>query len=361
MRGTVTPFFIDIQDLPEPFAHAPEAEVFNIIAPQKDLPQCKDPQQHHHPPQPGLIEKEHIASFVAADSQEAKWQAQVHIARGFEWHCRNQPEVKRFTLEIFVPGRYGVNSNIVPASEVIENVEGGDLASRGGGQKRVGDHSQYVFPAWFDAAIFHFPGIQSTRSFHRIMLKQSFGGTSILAAMSVVKLLDRSFETFIEEDQLRERINALAASIHQAHAHNDPLFIAILNGSFIFAADLFRKMDFPCSISFIRVASYAGTASSGKVAETIGLSEDIRGRHIIIVEDIIDTGTTIRFLLDDIESRQPASISIATLLLKRDCLKVKIEPEFVGFEVPDAFLLGYGLDYDGYGRNLPHIYKELSS
>lgn len=177
--------------------------------------------------------------------------------------------------------------------------------------------------------------------------------------MLTAQIKDRNFSIFINSQQLNNRIVELASTINKDVADKDPLFIGILNGSFMFAADLFKEFNFPCQISFIKIASYQGSKSTGNITELLGLKENIAGRHIILIEDIIDTGLTIKHLLEELIAKKPASLRIATLLLKREALKIEINPEYVGFEVPNKFLVGYGLDYDGYGRNLKHIYAEV--
>ena len=132
--------------------------------------------------------------------------------------------------------------------------------------------------------------------------------------------------------------------------------IAVLNGSFVFAADLMRELDFPCEISFVRLSSYAGTASTGKVRELIGLSESIEGRSVIVVEDIIDSGLTMQEMLTMLAEKKPADVRIASLLVKPDNLKVNLDIRYRCFDIPNDFIVGYGLDYDGEGRNLPDIY-----
>ena len=179
--------------------------------------------------------------------------------------------------------------------------------------------------------------------------------------MTSIKILDKEFEIYLSEEKIKERILSLAQKINIDLIDKNPLFICVLNGSFIFASDLFREINFPSQITFIKTSSYNGTKSSGKINQIIGLTENIEGRNIVLIEDIIDTGLTIKFLLDELSLKKPASIKIATLLLKRDTLKFDIKPDYIGFEVSNTFLVGYGLDYDGYGRNLKQIYAERKS
>jgi hypoxanthine phosphoribosyltransferase len=173
-----------------------------------------------------------------------------------------------------------------------------------------------------------------------------------------VRVKDRHFSIYLSDHEIQGRIGVMAQLIETQLSSQNPLFIGILNGSFMFAADLCRQFSFPCTISFVKVASYQGTQSSGQVSTLIALNENIQGRHVVLIEDIIDTGLTIQSLLNELAAKKPASIRIATLLFKKVCLKVPVHPDFIGFEVPDKFLVGYGLDYDGYGRNFPHVYAE---
>lgn len=158
-----------------------------------------------------------------------------------------------------------------------------------------------------------------------------------------------------------ERCRALAEEISRSFRHKTPLFLSILNGSFIFASDLVRHFDFPLEISFIKLSSYKKTQSSGQVTEIIGLPEQMEGRHVIILEDIIDTGNTISYILDKIDGYHVASISIAAMFLKPNTFKNKFAVQYVGFEIPDNFAVGYGLDYDGFGRNLRGLYQLKNS
>lgn len=174
--------------------------------------------------------------------------------------------------------------------------------------------------------------------------------------MDEVSILDKQFSIYITADKIQERVNDIAAKLNISHQGKKPLFLAILNGSFIFASDLLKKINIDCEISFIKLASYLGTTSTGKVTTMIGLSESLKGKDIIIVEDIIDTGRTMKNLLAILHEHNPHSITIVTLLFKKVALIEKIKPHYVGFDVPDKFLVGYGLDYNSLGRNLESIY-----
>ena len=174
--------------------------------------------------------------------------------------------------------------------------------------------------------------------------------------MSTVKIHDKTFRTSIPESEILRRVKAVAERINHDMADKNPLFLAVLNGSFIFAADLLREITIPCEISFVKLASYAGTTSTGKVTEVIGINENLAGRHIIIVEDIVDTGRTMQRMIETLGTRNPASVHIGTLLVKPEKLEVDLNIEYAALEIPNEFIVGYGLDYDQQGRNLRDIY-----
>lgn len=174
--------------------------------------------------------------------------------------------------------------------------------------------------------------------------------------MSIVKIKDKTFRTFIPEDQIAQSVKAVAERINRDLAGKNPLFIAVLNGSFIFAADLMRNITIPCEISFVKLASYQGTTSTGVIKEVIGLNEDLGGRTVVILEDIVDTGFTIKRMIETLGTRGPESVHICTLLLKPGKLQVPLNVEYAAMEIPNDFIVGYGLDYDQQGRNLRDIY-----
>jgi len=172
----------------------------------------------------------------------------------------------------------------------------------------------------------------------------------------MIQVKDKPFEVFLSETEILARISQLAGQLNQDYAGKEPLFIAILNGSFMFAADLMKRITIPCHISFIRVSSYQATESTGKLTELIGLQESIANRHVVVIEDIVDTALTMSHLLSQLQSQQPASLEVVTLLCKREAMQKPLHLKYVGFDIPNKFVLGYGLDYDGLARNLPDLY-----
>jgi hypoxanthine phosphoribosyltransferase len=175
--------------------------------------------------------------------------------------------------------------------------------------------------------------------------------------MPLVKIHDKSFETYLSEETISKRIDEMAAGINKDYAGNRPLFISILNGSFMFAADLFKRLTIEAELCFIKLVSYKGMKSTGKVVTSIGLEEDIFGKDIIIVEDIVDTGKTLHDFLPQLLHQQPKSLKIASLLHKSEATIYPLTIDYVGFNIPNKFVVGYGLDYDGLGRNLKEIYQ----
>jgi hypoxanthine phosphoribosyltransferase len=179
--------------------------------------------------------------------------------------------------------------------------------------------------------------------------------------MSTIKVKDKDFEISIDASAIDAAVQRMAIEINRDYEGKNPLFLAILNGSFVFAADLIRKITIPCQISFVKLSSYSGTASTEDVKELIGLNEDITGRHLVIVEDIVDTGITLEKLLRDLEKYNPASIKLACFTFKKAAFQKSFRIDYLGITIPNEFVVGYGLDYDGYGRNLPDIYKIVKS
>lgn len=174
--------------------------------------------------------------------------------------------------------------------------------------------------------------------------------------MKETVILDRKFREMIPADMINKRIDALAEEINRDYDKKDVVFLGILNGAFLFAAELFKRINIKAKISFVKLASYEGTKSSGSVKELIGWNEDIKGMHVIVIEDIVDTGHTLELVVGELKVRKVADIKIATLLLKPKAYTKKIPVDYVGFEISNDFVVGFGLDYDGYGRNLPSVY-----
>jgi hypoxanthine phosphoribosyltransferase len=175
--------------------------------------------------------------------------------------------------------------------------------------------------------------------------------------MSKIKIHDKIFEPFLSAAEIEEKVKSLAERVNQDYAGKKPLFLAILNGSFMFAADLFKNISIESEISFIKLASYKGTRSSGQVITAIGLDTDLFGRHVVIVEDIVDTGKTLDAFLPQLHHQQPASLKIVALLHKPAAMIFPIPVDYTGFSVPNKFMVGYGLDYNGLGRNHASIYQ----
>ena len=175
--------------------------------------------------------------------------------------------------------------------------------------------------------------------------------------MNEITVLDREFSVYITEDEIQSRITALAEKINEDLKGQDVLFFGVLNGVFLFAADIFRQINLECQVSFIKLASYDGTSSTGKIKELIGWNEDITGKTVVVLEDIVDTGATLERVIGELKLRKAAEVKICTLLFKPEAYTKDIPIDYIGFEIPNNFVVGYGLDYDGYGRNLRAIYK----
>ncbi len=178
---------------------------------------------------------------------------------------------------------------------------------------------------------------------------------------NIIQLKDKRFAVSIPEADILRQVDRVAAEINRDLKDKNPLFLSVLNGSFMFTADLMKRISIPCEISFVKLASYQGLASTGKVKEVIGINEDLTGRTIVVVEDIVDTGHTMQRLLESLGTRRPKEIHIATLLLKPDKLQVDLDIEYVAMQIPNDFIVGYGLDYDGLGRNYKDIYTVIDA
>lgn len=175
--------------------------------------------------------------------------------------------------------------------------------------------------------------------------------------MKEVKYKGMTFVPYLESEKIKARVAELGAQITEDCRGKRPLFICVLNGAFAFASDLFRAVDLPdAEITFVRLKSYEGTASTGKIKEVIGLHEDLEGRSVVVVEDIVDTGKTIERLVNDLKAKGPSEVKVASLLFKPESLQGKVTPDYVGFNIPSDFIIGYGLDLDGLARNLPDIW-----
>ncbi len=174
--------------------------------------------------------------------------------------------------------------------------------------------------------------------------------------MQQIQVKDKCFSISIREAEILEQVARVAAQINKDYEGKEPLFLAVLNGSFMFAADLLKEITLPCDISFVKLASYQGVNTSGTIREVIGLNQDITGRPVIILEDIVDTGLTMAHMLETLQAQNPASVDICTLLLKPEKLQVELDVKYCCMQIPNDFIVGYGLDYDGFGRNSRDIY-----
>lgn len=175
----------------------------------------------------------------------------------------------------------------------------------------------------------------------------------------IVTIKDRQFEKFIDFEQIQTAIKKVATEINRDLHDKEPIFIAVLNGSFMFVGELMKEIDIECEITFVRFSSYQGVSSTNNVKELLGLSENIENRTVVVLEDIVDSGNTIVELKKALKKQNPKEIKVATLLFKPDALKQEVDLEYVAIEIPNDFIVGYGLDYDGYGRNLKNIYKVI--
>lgn len=176
---------------------------------------------------------------------------------------------------------------------------------------------------------------------------------------TVVQVKDKKFALYISEETIKAKVKEVASKIDEDLREKNPLFVVILNGSFMFAADLLRDINFPCEITFVRLSSYDGDHSTGEVKLLIGLKDDIEGRTVVIVEDIIESGLTMEKMLHILIEKKPKDIYITSLFVKPNCLKVDLKIDYRCFDITDEFIVGYGLDYKQEGRNLPHIYQVI--
>ena len=174
--------------------------------------------------------------------------------------------------------------------------------------------------------------------------------------MDTIQIKDKQFTISIKQEDILKEVARVASEINRDLADDQPLFLSVLNGSFMFTSDLMKHITIPCEISFVKLASYEGTESTGTIKEMIGVNEDIEGRTIVIVEDIVDTGFTMQHILETLAKRNPKKVHIASLLVKPEKLQVDLDIKYVAMNIPNDFIVGYGLDYDGFGRNYPDIY-----
>jgi hypoxanthine phosphoribosyltransferase len=171
-----------------------------------------------------------------------------------------------------------------------------------------------------------------------------------------IKVLELIFETSITEERIQGEVKRIAEEMNRDLADKNPIFLGILNGAFMFASDLFKQITIPCQISFLKLASYEGTTTTGSVKQLIGINQELRDRTVVVLEDIVDTGITLDTIVRQLNGYEPREILLATMLHKPEALQREVRLDYVGFEIPNEFVLGYGLDYNGYARNLPEIY-----
>jgi hypoxanthine phosphoribosyltransferase len=174
-----------------------------------------------------------------------------------------------------------------------------------------------------------------------------------------ITLHDRTFEPFLPAAEIAKAVAAVAGKLNREYAGKEPVFLGVLNGAFMFAADLFKHLAFPCHITFVKLSSYQGTQSTGQVQQLLGLTSSLQGKDVIVLEDIVDTGRTVQEIRRLLAEQKPASLAIATAFDKPTCRQCEAKADYVGLELPDAFVVGYGLDYNGLGRNYPCLYKTI--
>lgn len=173
----------------------------------------------------------------------------------------------------------------------------------------------------------------------------------------MIQLKDKTFTLYLDKKTIENRVKEIGKQLSEDYKGKDPIIIGVLNGAFMFLSDLAKHIQIPAEISFLKIASYQGETSTGKVKNLLGLEADLKDRHVILVEDIVDTGLSMTHLLSLINEKDPSSVKIATLLHKPEALQHQIKIDYLGFEIPNKFVVGYGLDYDGFGRNIPEIYQ----
>lgn len=176
--------------------------------------------------------------------------------------------------------------------------------------------------------------------------------------MQTIKIHDKLFHQYITEEEIKKRIDEIVAELSAKFHDKNPVFIVVLRGAFMFASDILKKFNFPCEIEFVKLTSYAGMQSTGKINITLPLKEEVvKNRDVIIIEDIVDSGLTMDFFISYVQAQQPRSVSLVSFLFKPDNLKKNVKIDIIGFTIPDLFVVGYGLDFDGEGRNLSAVYQ----
>lgn len=175
--------------------------------------------------------------------------------------------------------------------------------------------------------------------------------------MELIQVHDKKFRLFITEAQIQKEVARIASEMNRDLADRDPIFLGILNGAFMFASDLYKQLTFPCQITFLKLASYSGTYSTGMVKQLIGIGQDLKDRVVVVLEDIVDTGVTLETIIRQLSGYQPREIRVATLLHKPEATLTEVKLDYLGMDIPNDFILGYGLDFDGYGRNFKEIYQ----
>lgn len=181
--------------------------------------------------------------------------------------------------------------------------------------------------------------------------------TRLFSFYVMIKIQDKTFIPFISAEKIQQRVRGIAEQISIDYQDKQPLLVGVLNGAFIFIGDLAKALWIPAEFAFIRLASYKGTKSTGKVSIKLEMDREVEGRHLIVVEDIVDTGTSMKMFLEELDKQRPESVALVSLLSKPDAHIMPIHIDYLGFEIPNRFVVGYGLDYDGFGRNLPEIYE----
>ena len=178
---------------------------------------------------------------------------------------------------------------------------------------------------------------------------------------NIIQVHDKYFKPFIDEEAILKEVSRIAMEMNHDLAKKDPIFLGILNGAYMFASDPYKQLNFPCQISFLKLASYSGTKSTGSVKQLIGINRELRDRVVVVLEDIVDTGVTLETIIRQLSGFEPAEIRVATLLHKPEACVKEVKLDYVGMEIPNNFILGYGLDYNGYGRNIKEIYQLVDS